>query len=103
VSFIPSVLLVQRYLHKGSLIAPDARTAPHAHPTALAAHNTRTHGVSAGVTVGSVLVDCDGFSKGLAVVAQNILEVSDIDVVILAVRYPNKRGRAPNSLVCECD
>ncbi|KAG5177591.1 hypothetical protein JKP88DRAFT_265039 [Tribonema minus] len=52
-----------------------------------------------GVTIGSALIDCDSYIKGMAVVAQNILEVSDSDVVLLAVRYPNKRGRAPNSLV----
>ena len=51
-----------------------------------------------GMIVGSALVDCDSFAKGLAVVAQNILEVSDADVVLLAIRYPNKKGRTPNTL-----
>jgi hypothetical protein len=54
--------------------------------------------VTTGISVGSTLVDCDSFTKGLAVVAQSILEVSDSDVVILAIRYPNKKGRTPNTL-----
>ncbi|CAN0060172.1 unnamed protein product, partial [Phaeothamnion confervicola] len=52
-----------------------------------------------GATVATTLIQCDGYVNGMARVAQNIMDATDADVLLLGAFYAQRRGRDPNHMV----
>lgn len=52
-----------------------------------------------GVTVSSALIESEGYINGMAAVAMNILEVTDSDVILLGIKYAQKKGKTPNHMI----
>ncbi|CAM9655213.1 unnamed protein product [Scytosiphon promiscuus] len=52
-----------------------------------------------GATVSTALVQLDSYVNGMAAVAQNVLDVTDSDVLMLGAHFPQKLGRDPTHMV----